>query len=83
LSVEAETVTRFWLQDADGAGVGVLLGLADGAACGAASVGAPAETPVDETWREPPLNAPATAKPPNTMADTINRTAPANNRRRR
>jgi hypothetical protein len=38
---------------------------------------------VEEACSELPLNAPAAAKPPNTMASTISRTAPTNSRRRR
>ena len=81
MSVDAETVTRFWLQV--GVGVGVLLGDADGVASGAAAVGPPVGVPVEETWSELLLNAPATAKPPKTMAATVSRAAPTNSRRRR
>ena len=79
--MDAETVTRFWLHV--GVGVGVGVGVADGVASGAAAVEPPVGLPVEETWSELPLKAPATAKPPKTIAATISRAAPTNSLRRR
>jgi hypothetical protein len=92
LSVEPETVTRFWLQPgvADGVGVGVAVradedadaeGDADGDAEAAGSADAVAPGAVEEACWDLPLKAPATAKL--LTSAMINRSAPPTNSRRR
>jgi len=93
LSVEAETVTRFWLQEgvADAVGDGVADGIADAAKEGvAAADGAAVEAAaslaegwVEDACCEPPLNAPAKANPLTTSAITSSSAPPATSRRRR
>jgi hypothetical protein len=86
LSVEADTVTRFWLHAGVGDGVGVGAGAEDDGDAwldGAADAVAPAAGSVDEACSELPLKAPAREKPPTTSAITSSRAAPRNSRRRR
>jgi hypothetical protein len=95
LSVEAETVTWFWLQEgvADAVGDGVADVVADAEAEGVAAADGVAEAegpavPLEEGWVEdaccePPLKAPARANPLTTKAITIRSAAPTTRRRRR
>lgn len=91
--MDAETVTRFWLQE--GAAEAVGDGVADGAA-GADAEGLAAADgeawevagSVEDGWVEdaccePPLKAPARAKPLTTRAITSRSAPPAASRRRR
>jgi hypothetical protein len=92
LSVDPETVTRFWLQPevADGVGVGVAVradedadaeGDAEGDAEAAGSADAVAPGAVEEACWDLPLKAPATAKL--VTSAMISRSAPPTNSRRR
>ncbi|GAA3403362.1 hypothetical protein GCM10018951_21180 [Pseudarthrobacter polychromogenes] len=82
LSVDPETVTRFWLQPGVADGVGVGAGSdADGDAEAAAVGSADAVVAVDEACSDLPLKAPATAKL--LTSAMINRSAPPRNSRRR
>jgi len=95
LSVEAETVTRFWLQAevAEAVGDGVAEGVAAAETVGVAAADGLAETdgeavPVEEgsvedACCEPPLKAAARAKPLTTSAITRNSAPPTTSRRRR
>ena len=86
LSVDADTVTRFWLQPGVGVGVGVgaALGTADGESLGAGADPAASAVALSvEDACSVPLKTPATAKPPNARPTTISRAIPTNSRRRR
>ena len=96
--MDAETVTRFWLQEgaAEAVGDGVADGVADADAEGVASADGEAwevagagddgfgdDGSVDDACCEPPLKAPANAKPLTTSAMTRSSAPPATSRRRR
>ena len=84
--MDAETVTRFWLQVGVAEGVGVGSGAeADGEAWleGSADAVAAAAGSVEDACSDVPLMALARAKPPATSAMTISSAVPRNSRRRR
>ena len=91
MSVEAVTVTRFWLQVgvAEAVGDGVAEAAAEAEAegvaeaAGFAEAGSVGEGLVEEACCEPPLKAPAKAKPLTTIAITSSRAPPTTSRRRR
>ena len=88
MSVEAVTVTRFWLQVgvAEAVGDGVAEAVAEAEAEGVAEAAGFAEAgSVGEGLAccEPPLKAPAKAKPLTTIAITSSRAPPTTSRRRR
>ena len=90
--MDAETVTRFWLQEgaAEAVGDGVADGVAEADAEGLAAAdgeawevaGSAEDGCVEDACCEPPLKAPARAKPLITSAIT-SRSAPPTTRRRR